>query len=410
MSASAAERASRRHALSRVAGLGLGMGLGLAHWPGRAAATAGALPGSGAALKVELLNDDLDQPWGLAFLPDGRLLVTEKPGRMRLLSPDGRRALATLSGLPPVAARGQGGLLDVALDPDFATDPWVYWAFSEPGDAGLLAGIGASSGTAVARARLVGERLRDVAVIFRQTPKRGGNGHFGARLVFRADKTLFVTLGDRQADNPSAPGTAYAQNLATTLGKVVRIRPDGSIPPDNPVFGAGALPGLWSLGHRNPQGAALHPDSGELWLVEHGPQGGDELNRVLPGRNFGWPLRSQGCPYGSPVGEACRVHGGRHAPEFEEPVATWVPTSIAPSDLQFYVGDRIPGWHGSALVTALAGTALWRVVLGGPPGAPREIGRERLLGELGERLRCVRQAGDRLLLLGDGGKLMSVRA
>lgn len=417
MSAGAAEPGcTRRIALARIGAAG---SAGLSAWQ----ATAADAARSPAPLKVELLNRELEQPWALATLPDGRLLVSEKPGRLKLLSADGRRSLAVLGrdeGLPAVIARGQGGLLDVALDPDFATDPWIYWAYSEPGDAGL-AGLGGSSGTAVARARLVDSRalrLKDVGVIWRQHPKRGGSGHFGARLVFRPDGTLFVTVGDRQADDPRAPGRAFAQNLATTLGKVLRLHRDGRIPADNPEFPASeghALPGIWSYGHRNPQGAALHPATGELWLVEHGPQGGDELNRVRPGRNYGWPLRSYGCPYGAPVGETCRVGGARHAPEFEEPVATWVPTSIAPSDLLFYTGRLFPGWQQpgpgqvNALIPSLAGTALWRVGIGGPPDAPREVLRERLLADLGERLRCVRQAGDgALLLLTDSGKLLRV--
>lgn len=414
MSAGAADRScTRRVAIAR---LGLACGAGLSHWPAAAADAAR----SPTPLRVQTLHSELEQPWGLATLPDGRLLVSEKPGRLKLLSADGRRTLAVLGrdeGLPAVAARGQGGLLDVALDPAFATDPWIYWAYSEPGEAGL-AGFGGSSGTAVARARLVGQQLKDVTVIWRQQPKRSGSGHFGARLVFRPDDTLFITVGDRQADDPRAPGTAFAQNLATTLGKVVRIHRDGRFPADNPEFPASeghALPGIWSYGHRNPQGAALHPTTGELWLVEHGPQGGDELNRVRPGRNHGWPLRSYGCPYGSPVGEACRVGGGRHAPDFEEPVATWVPTSIAPSGLLFYTGRLFAGWQSpgpglvSALIPSLAGAALWRVVIGGPPEAPREVSRERLLANLGERLRCVRQASDgALLLLTDSGRLLRV--
>jgi glucose/arabinose dehydrogenase len=416
MSALAAEPGcTRRIALARIGAAGCA---GLSPWPATAANAADAAR-SPTPLQVELLNRELEQPWALATLPDGRLLVTEKPGRMRMLTADGRHVLATLAGLPPVAARGQGGLLDVALDPDFTRDPWIYWAYSEPGDGGV-AGFGATSGTAVARGRLAGDRLRDVAVIWHQQPKRSGSGHFGARLVFRPDGTLFITVGDRQADDPRAPGRAFAQNLTTTLGKVVRIHRDGRIPADNPEFPASeghALPGIWSYGHRNPQGAALHPATGELWLVEHGPQGGDELNRVRPGRNHGWPLRSYGCPYGAPVGEACRVGGGRHAPEFEEPVATWVPTSIAPSDLLFYTGRLFAGWQSpgtgpgqvSALIPSLAGAALWRVVIGGPPEAPREVARERLLADLGERLRCVRQASDgALLLLTDSGKLLRV--
>jgi len=345
------------------------------------------------------LNASLASPWGLAFLPDGRMVVTQKAGSMLLLSPDGASILATLSGVPVVDSAGQGGLLDVALDPEFdlVANPWIYWTYAEAGTGG--------SGTAVARGRLVGTTLQNVAVIFRQLPKLAGAGHYGSRLAFLADGTLLVTLGERQYDNPANPTTLYAQNLANHLGKVVRIARDGSIPSGNPAFGAGAQPALWSIGHRNPQGAAIHPVTGELWLNEHGPQGGDELNRVVPGGNYGWPLRSYGCPYGAPVGEACRVGGGTHAPAFVEPAAYWVPTSIAPAGMVFYTGDKFPEWHGNVLFGALAGTALWRVTLDG-----NVVGsRERLFGSLGERIRNVRQGPDGwLYLLTDSGKLIRI--
>jgi glucose/arabinose dehydrogenase len=252
----------------------------------------------------------------------------------------------------------------------------------------------------------VGSTLQDVAVIFRQMPKLPGDAHFGSRLAFRADRTLFVTLGERQRDDPSNPGMQYAQNVASHLGKVVRIQRDGSLPPDNPNLGiGGAQPEIWSLGHRNPQGAAIHPGTGELWLSEHGPQGGDEINRVVAGGNYGWPIRSYGCPYGAPVGDACRVGGGTHAPTYVEPVSYWVPTSIAPSGLMFYTGDRFPEWQGNAFVGALAGQALWRVALNGNT----EVARERLFAGLGERIRCVRQGPDGwIYLLTDGGKLIRI--
>lgn len=352
-----------------------------------------------ASPRTRTLNASLASPWGLAFLPDGRMIVTQKGGTMRILSADGATVLAAVSGVPAVDASGQGGLLDVALDPDFdaATNPWVYWSYAEPGSGG--------AGTAVARGRLVGTALQDVAVIFRQQPKVGGGGHYGARLAFLPDRTLLVTLGERQLDNPSNPTVQYAQNVANHLGKVVRIQRDGAIPPGNPSFGAGAQPALWSIGHRNPQGAAIHPATGELWLVEHGPQGGDELNRVVPGGNYGWPLVSYGCPYGAPVGEACRVGGGTHAPQFVEPASYWVPTSIAPAGMIFYTGDRFPEWHGNVLFGALAGTALWRVVLDGNAVSSRE----RLFGSLGERIRHVRQGPDGwIYLLTDSGKLLRV--
>ncbi|HQR29763.1 MAG TPA: PQQ-dependent sugar dehydrogenase [Anaeromyxobacteraceae bacterium] len=359
------------------------------------AAEAATPPATGpAAVEAVLLNDTLASPWGMAFLPDGRMLVTQKGGSMVILSADGRTVVATVKGVPPVAVGGQGGLLDVALDPDFATSPWVYWTYAEAGT-GAEAGL---SGTAVARGRLSGDTLQDVAVIYRQVPKITGTGHFGSRLAFRPDRTLFVTLGERQKGSP-------AQDPATTLGKVVRIARDGSIPPGNPAI-PGARPEIWSLGHRNPQGAAIRPGTDVLWIHEHGPQGGDELNRIVPGGNYGWPVVSYGCNYGDPVGDGCRIAGGTHAPNYVEPVSFWVPTSIAPSGLVFYTGDRFPGWKGNAFLGALAGTALWRVALDGD----REVARERLLGVLGQRIRWVGQGPDGLLyLLTDGGRLYQVR-
>jgi glucose/arabinose dehydrogenase len=353
-----------------------------------------AAPAQTGATRTVTLNASLSSPWGLAFLPDGRMLVTQKGGTMVVLAADGASVQATLGGLPAVVSDGQGGLLDVALDPDFATDPWVYWTYSEPGT-GSEVGL---AGTAVARGRLVGDALQNVTVLYRQVPKVSGSGHFGSRLAFRADKTLFVTLGERQKGGP-------AQDLATTLGKVIRIRRDGTIPSDNPGI-AGARPEIWSYGHRNPQGAAIRPGTDELWVTEHGPQGGDELNRIVPGGNFGWPLVSYGCNYGDPVGAACRIGGGTHAPAYVEPVSFWVPTSIAPAGLIFYTGTRFPAWQGNAFLGALAGTALWRVELRGNA----EVARERLLGDLGERIRAVEQGPDGFLyVITDGGKLIQLR-
>jgi glucose/arabinose dehydrogenase len=309
---------------------------------------------------------------------------------MVILTADGSSKSAPLAGLPAVVDAGQGGLLDVALDPDFASDPWVYFSYSE-------AGSGAAAGTAVARGRLVGNTLQDVAVIFRQLPKEIENRHFGARLAFRGDKTLFVTLGERHLFSP-------AQDLTGHLGKVVRINRDGSVPSGNPSLGAGAKPEIWSYGHRNPQGAAIHPDTGELWLVEHGPTGGDELNRVLAGNNYGWPLRSYGCIAEDPAA-GCPVNGGTHAPSFTEPVSYWAPEAIAPSGLIFYSGDKFPEWRGNAMLGALGGQALWRVALNGNA----EAARERLFSSLGERIRCVRQGPDGwLYLLTDSGKLIRI--
>jgi len=358
------------------------------------------------ALKVAVVNASLQSPWGLAFLPDGRMLVTEKMGALKLLGASGQTQ-GTVGGVPPVNSAGQGGLLDVAIDPAFANNQRIYLSYSENDTANP-----SLSGTAVARARLdlVANQLRDVSVIYRQLPKVNSSGHFGSRLVFDRSGHLFVTLGDRQ----SRAQRGFAQDLARGNGKVVRISTDGKPAPDNPRFGAeGALAGLWSYGHRNSQGAALHPRTGELWASEHGPQGGDEINLVLPGRNYGWPLISHGQEYGTPiaVGEGTAKEG------MEPPVSVWVSrdgnpapgllkSSIAPSGLAFYTGDKFPEFQGNLFSGALAGAALWRVVLGGPQGKT-EVSRERLLANLGERIRDVRQGPDGwIYLLTDSGKLL----
>lgn len=344
--------------------------------------------------KAITLNDELIRPWGIAFLPDRRMLVSEKGGTMVILSADGITIQEEVSGLPNVDDTGQGGLLDVALDPDFTTDPWVYWTYSELG-VGVEEGL---SGTSVARGRLIGNALHDVEVIYRQVPKVTGSGHFGSRIAFRSDKTLFVTLGERQKGSP-------AQDLTMTLGKVIRINRDGSIPPDNPLI-VGARPEIWSYGHRNPQGAAIRPNGDQLWISEHGPQGGDELNKIIAGGNYGWPAVSYGCNYGDPIGDACRIGGGTHSPEYVEPVSYWVPTSIAPAGMIFYTGSGFPSWQGDVFIGALAGTALWHVQLSGDT----EVVREAIFSELGERIRDVEQGPDDwIYLLTDSGKLIQIR-
>jgi len=345
--------------------------------------------GGGLAPRAVTLTSGLENPWGLAFLPDGRMLVTERPGRMRIVSADGTTLSAPLTGVPPVHAVGQGGLLDVAIDPDFVTTPWVYWTFAEDGVVG--------SGTAVARGLLNGNALDSVQVIFRQLPKVVGSDiHYGSRLVFGSDKTLFVTLGDRDTDNPAAPTTNNAQSLTNHLGKVVRINRDGTTPPDNPYVGVtGALPEIFTLGHCNPQGAALNPVSNELWLDEHGPQGGDEVNRIQATHNYGWPLRSYGCPEGSPVGVGCQIGGGTHFPNFDEPLEVWAPVATAPSGMMFYTGTQFPEWQGSVFVGALLGRTLWRLSLVG-----NTLGtREPLFADLAERIRDVRQGPDGFIYL-----------
>ena len=277
--------------------------------------------------------------------------------------------------------------MDVVLSPDFARDRTIFFAFSES------AGNGESR-TAVARARLDGTSLSNVTVIYRQTP-RPGSTDFGSRLVFGRDGALFVTLSERRDQ-------AFAQDLTTTLGKVVRILQDGGIPADNPAFAqSGAVPGIWSYGHRNPQGAALNPITGELWISEHGPKGGDEINRVLAGRNYGWPRITYGRDYdtGEPIGE------GTMAPDVEPPLHYWVPISVAPAGIAFYTGDKLPGWQGSLLVATLAAELLIRLTLNGDV----VVDETRHLQSLGERIRDIRQGPDGFpYLLTDSGRLMRV--
>ena len=322
----------------------------------------------------------LAHPWGLAFLPDGRMLVTERPGRMRIVSARGEVS-APLTGLPAVDARAQGGLLDVALDPKFADNRLVYWSYAEP-----AAQSGSSTnGTAVARGRLAEGRIDDVRVIFRQVPKIAGVAHFGSRLAFGRDGRLFITLGERlwQRDG--------AQQLDNHLGKVVRIEPDGRVPNDNPfVKTPHALPEIWSLGHRNVQGAALHPLTGELWTHEHGPEGGDELNIDLAGRNYGWPVITYGVDYGT----GAKIGEGTARDGMEQPLTYWVP-SIAISGMAFLTSDRYPGWKGNLFIGALRGQALVRLELDGRKVVKEERYFEKQLG----RIRDVRQGPDGWLYL-----------
>lgn len=326
---------------------------------------------------VETVTEGLKNPWGLAFLPNGAMLVTERPGQMRIVSPAGEKGPA-LEGLPEIAARGQGGLLDVTLDPQFSDNRMVYFSFSEPGEGG--------SSTAVARGQLGEGRLNDVEVIFSQQPKVNSNGHFGSRLVFADNDTLFITLGDRQQDFDKA----YPQKLDNHIGKVVRINRDGSIPEDNPYVGQEGLDEIWSWGHRNIQGATLHPKTGELWTNEHGPQGGDEINIARATLNYGWPVITYGEQYGGgKIGIGVRKEG------MEQPLYYWLP-SIATAGMTFYTGDAFPGWQGSLFVTSLRGQVLSRLDIDGE----RVMHEERLLGkEVGKRLRDVVEGPDGYLYL-----------
>jgi aldose sugar dehydrogenase len=327
-------------------------------------------------VRVQTVARGLDHPWALAFLPDGRMLVTERPGRVRTVEQDGRLS-EPLAGVPPVLARGQGGLLDVTLDPRFADNRFVYLSYAEPGE-------GRTAGTAVARGRLGEGRLEDVRVIYQQQPKVEGANHFGSRLVFARDGTLFVTLGDR------FDYSAAAQDLSVGIGKLVRINPDGSVPRDNPfVDRAGARPEIWSYGHRNVQSAALHPQTGQLWTVEHGARGGDELNRPEAGKNYGWPVITYGVDYsGAKIGE------GTAKPGMEQPRYYWDPV-IAPSGMAFYTGNAFPNWQGSILIGSLRPGLLVRLTL----ADGRVAQEERYLGDLGARIRDVRQGPDGLLYL-----------
>jgi glucose/arabinose dehydrogenase len=328
------------------------------------------------AFRVTIVTRGLEHPWGLAFLPDGRRLVTERPGRLRLVAADGTLDPRPVAGLPPMVAHGQGGLLDVALHPQFAENGLVYLSYAARGEGGI--------GAEVARGRLVEHRLEDVKVLFRQQPRSSGGRHFGSRLVFDRQGHLYITLGDRGEQD-------RAQKLDDLAGKIVRLTADGQIPADNPFANrTGARPEIYSLGNRNVQGAALHPLTGELWAHEHGPQGGDEVNVIRAGRNYGWPVITYGVEYviGTKIGE------GTHKPGMEQPLHVWVP-SIAPSGMAFYQGDRFPRWRGDLFVGALKDQMLVRLRFGGE----KVIKEERLIEDRLGRIRDVRAGPDGYLYL-----------
>lgn len=330
-------------------------------------------------LRLVTVADGLEDPWSLAWLPDGRMLVTEREGRLRIVTADGQVS-PPVKGLPEIADGGQGGLLDVIIDLNFETSRTIFFSFSEPGQSG--------KGTAVARAVLEDNRLSDLKILFRQFPKTGGGRHFGSRLVVARDGTLFATVGERGERD-------RAQDTTINRGQVIRIHKDGSIPQDNPFVGRkGYRPEIWSFGHRNPQGAALHPETGKLWIHEHGARGGDEINIPLAGRNYGWPVIAYGRHYsGGKIGE------GSHKPGMEQPVHYWDP-SIAPSGMTFYTGDKFPKWKGNLLVGALKYRLVARLELDG-----ETVGKEeRILESLGERIRDIRQGPDGYIyLLNDSG-------
>jgi glucose/arabinose dehydrogenase len=342
---------------------------------------------SDVAFNVVTVAEGLQNPWGMAFLPGGRFLVTEKqPGRLRIVSAEGKLS-EPVAGLPPVVARGQGGLLDVSLDPAFATNHLIYWSYAEPRE-------GDVNNTAVARGRLVEDavapRVDDVQVIFHQTPSLNSNAHFGGRLVWGRDGTLFITLGDRSITE----GRMQAQRMDGLIGKIVRINSDGTIPKDNPFVGKeGVRPEIWSFGHRNVQAATANPFTGELWEVEHGTRGGDEINIARKGKDYGWPTIAYGIEYkGAPI------TGGITAKEgMEQPIYYWDPV-IAPSGMVFYTGDLFPAWKGNLFIGGMVSTNLVRLTVKGD----KIVDEERLLKDLQpipERIRDVRQGPDGALYL-----------
>ena len=336
---------------------------------------------SNVAFDVVTVAKGLENPWGLAFLPNGKMLVTERPGRLRVVSADGSLS-EPVAGLPAVDARGQGGLLDVSIDPAFASTGLVYWSYAEPGDG--------MNNTAVARGKLVdgaAPRVEDVKVIYSQRPSFNSRAHFGSRLVWARDGKLFITQGDRS----NVEGRMQSQRLDGLLGKIVRINPDGSIPQDNPFVGRdGARPEIWSIGHRNIQGAALHPTTGELWEVEHGTRGGDELNVVRKGKDYGWPTIAYGVEYrGSPITEGITAKPG-----MEQPLYYWDPV-IGPSGMMFYTGNLFPAWKGNLFIGGHATNDLVRLELNGE----KVVAEERLLTDTRPRVRDVRQGPDGAIYL-----------
>ena len=328
------------------------------------------------SFRIVPLLAGLENPWSIAFLPDGRMLVTERAGRLRLVSQDFKLDPKPIEGLPEVIANGQGGLFDVVLHPQHAQNGWIYWAYNAPGTGGW--------GTALARGKLQGQRMTEVQVLFSMQPKTRSAHHFGGRIVFDAAGMVYLTLGDRGDKD-------RAQKLNDHAGSVIRLHDDGRVPNDNPfVQRAGALPEKWTLGHRNMQGAAINPKSGELWTHEHGPQGGDEVNVIRPGLNYGWPVVTYGVNYGL----GTKIGEGQSKPGMVQPLQVWVP-SIAPSGMAFVSGSQFPQWQGSMLVGALRGQMLVRLTLEGD----KVLSEERLFQGRPGRIRDVRMGPDGLVYL-----------
>ena len=330
---------------------------------------------SAGELAVETVVSGLANPWSLAFLPDGRMLATERPGRLRIATAEGKLS-PPLAGVPKVYASSQGGLHDVVLDRGFAQNQTIYFCFADPQDGG--------GRTSMARARLAGDTLDDVQVIFRQEGPPSSGRHFGCRIVQTPDNNLFLTLGD----HGSYP--KEAQNLGNHIGKIVRVTPDGAAPKDNPFVRRGdAKPEIWSYGNRNVQGAALHPTTGKLWAHEHGPRGGDEVNIIEKGKNYGWPVIGYGIDYGG-----AKIHESTAKPGMEQPIKQWTPV-IAPSGMAFYQGDLFPTWKGNLFIGGLATQILVRLTLDGE----KVTGEERILQGIRERIRDVRAGPDGALYL-----------
>lgn len=346
--------------------------------PAFAGQTRAPRPAASPALAVTTVVSGVQNGWALEFLPDGRMLMTEKRGVMRLIARDGTKG-PEIADVPTVDAGGQGGLLDVAIDPDFATNQTIFFSFAEPRGGG-------TNGTSLARARLVDgptPRLENVQVIYRQTPAWESRLHFGSRIVFAADGTLFLTQGERSL----VPTRVQAQDLSGHLGKVIRLNKDGSVPADNPFVGrADAKPEIWAYGLRNVQAAALQPGTNLLWTIEHGPRGGDEVNQPEKGKNYGWPTISYGIEYsGQPMPGGIAVKDG-----MEQPIYYWDPV-IAPSGATFYTGSLAPAWNGNLFVGShLADGKLVRLVLDGK----RVAAEEWLTVEAGARIRDVKQGPD----------------
>ena len=328
------------------------------------------------SFRIVPLLAGLENPWSIAFLPDGRMLVTERAGRLRLVSQDFKLDPTPIEGLPEIIANGQGGLFDVVLHPQHAQNGWIYWAYNAPGAGGW--------GTALARGKLQGQRMTEVQVLFSMQPKTRSAHHFGGRIVFDAAGMVYLTLGDRGDKD-------RAQKLNDHAGSVIRLHDDGRVPNDNPfVKRAGALPEKWTLGHRNMQGAAINPQTGELWTHEHGPQGGDEVNVIRPGLNYGWPVVTYGVNYGL----GTKIGEGQSKPGMVQPLQVWVP-SIAPSGMAFVSGSQFPQWQGSMLVGALRGQMMVRLTLEGD----KVLSEERLFQGRPGRIRDVRMGPDGLVYL-----------